>query len=158
MNSESLRIADQLRRAFTGDAWHGSSISDLLAGVTVEKACARPLRSAHSIWELVVHIDVYLQVALDATQGVQAPKLYGTEKDWPALRDDSEAAWAAAEDRMFQNAEKLSQTIEKFDDARLQATVPGRPYDFYYLFHGIVQHSLYHAGQIAMLKKALSAP
>ena len=42
-------------------------------------------------------------------------------------------------------------------DARLQDTVPGRQYDFYYLFHGIVQHSLYHGGQIAMLKKAMSA-
>ena len=157
MNSESSRIADQLRRAFTGDPWHGSPLLDLLAGVTAEKARARPLRSVHSIWELVVHIDVYLQVGFETTQGVPAPKLYGTEKDWPALRDDSEAAWAAAQDRMFQHAEKVAQAIEKFDDAKLQATVPGRPYDFYYLFHGIVQHSLYHGGQIAMLKKALSA-
>lgn len=157
MNSESLRIADQLRRAFTGDPWHGSPISDLLAGVTAEKARAGPLRSVHSIWELVVHIDIYLQVGFEATQGVPAPKLYGTEKDWPALTDNSEASWAAAQHRMFQNAEKLAQAIEKFDDGKLQATVPGRPYDFYYLFHGIVQHSLYHGGQIAMLKKALSA-
>jgi hypothetical protein len=157
MNSESLRIADQLRRAFTSDPWHGSPLLDLLAGITAEKARARPLRSVHSIWELVVHIDVYLQVALDATRGIPAPKLYGSEKDWPPLHDDSAAAWAAAEDRMFENAEKLAQTIEKLDDANLQATVPGRPYGFYYLFHGIVQHSLYHAGQIAMLKKVLSA-
>ena len=47
--------------------------------------------------------------------------------------------------------------LEKFDDAKLQAIVPGRPYDFYHLFHGIVQHSLYHGGQIAMLKKALAS-
>lgn len=157
MTFESLRIADQLRRAFTGDPWHGSPISHLLAGVTADKARARPLPSVHTIGELVVHIDVYLEVAFEATRGVPAPKLYGTEKDWPALREDSEAAWIAARDRLFRNAEKLAKAIEHFDDARLQATVPGRSYDFYYLFHGIVQHSLYHAGQIAMLKKALSA-
>jgi len=157
MNSESLRIADQLRRAFTGDPWHGSPISDLLAGVTAEEASARRLPSVHNIWELVVHIDVYLQVAFEAMQGAPAPKLYGTEKDWPALMDNSAASWAAAQHRMFQNAEKLAQAIEKLDDAKLQATVPGRHYDFYYLFHGIVQHSLYHGGQIAMLKKAFSA-
>lgn len=157
MNSESVRIADQLRRALTGDPWHGSPVVDLLSGVTAEQSRTRPLPLAHNIWELVVHIDVYLQVGFEATQGVPAPKLYGTEKDWPPLHDDSAAAWAAAQQRMFQNAEKLAQAIEKFDDARLQATVPGRPYDFYYLFHGIVQHSLYHGGQIAMLKKALSA-
>lgn len=157
MSSESPRIADQLRRAFTGDPWHGSPLLDLLAGVTAEKARARPLRSVHSIWELVVHIDVYLKVGFEATQGVPAPSLYGTERDWPALRDDSAAAWSAAQNQMFQNAERLAQAIENFDDARLQATVPGRAYDFYYLFHGIVQHSLYHGGQIAILKKALLA-
>jgi hypothetical protein len=58
---------------------------------------------------------------------------------------------------MFHNAGNLAQAIEGFDDAKLRAIVPGRQYDFYYLFHGIVQHSLYHGGQIAMLKKAISA-
>jgi DinB superfamily len=157
MNSESLRIADQLRRAFGGDAWHGPPLSDLVAGVTAEQARVRPLPSVHSIWELVVHIDVYLQVGFETTQGVPAPRLYGTEKDWPPLTDGSAAAWTAAQGQLFRNAEKLAQAIEKFEDAKLQATVPGRPYEFYYLFHGIVQHSLYHGGQIAMLKRALSA-
>ncbi len=157
MNSESHRIADQLRRAFGGDAWPGSPLSELLAGINAGEARARPLPSAHSVWELVLHIDVYLQVGFSATEGVPMPQLYGTEGDWPAVRDDSEAGWTAAHDGMFQNAERLAKAIERFDDAKLQATVPGRPYDFYYLFHGIVQHSLYHGGQIAMLKKALSA-
>jgi len=157
MNSESLRIADQLRRAFTGDPWHGSPVHDLLTGITGEKARTRPLTSVHSIWELVLHIDVYLQVSFEATEGVPMPELYGTERDWPALRDDSAAAWVAAQGRLFQNAERLAQAIERLDDAKLQETVPGRQYDFYYLFHGIVQHSLYHGGQIAILKKALAA-
>jgi hypothetical protein len=130
---------------------------DLLAGITAEKALARRVPSVHDIWELVVHIDVYLRAAFDATQGVPMPKMYGTERDWPIRQDDSAGAWASAQCQMFQNAERLAQVIERFDDAKLHNTVPGRPYDFYYLFHGIVQHSLYHAGQIAMLKKALSA-
>ncbi len=157
MSAESLRIADQLRRAFGGDAWHGPPLLDLLAGVTAEKARARPLASVHSIWELVLHIDIYLQVGFSATQGIPMPQLYGTKGDWPALHEDSEAAWTAAQDRLFHDAEKLAEAVERFDDAKLQTIVPGRSYDFYYLFHGIVQHSLYHGGQIAMLKKAVSA-
>lgn len=155
MNSESARIADQLRRAFRGDAWHGPSLLDLLAEITPEQARARPMRSVHSIWELVLHIDIYLQVGFEATKGTPMPKLYGTERDWPALTDDSAEGWFDAQDSLFQNAEKLANAIEKFDDTKLQDTVPGRSYDFYYLFHGIVQHSLYHAGQIAILKKAI---
>jgi uncharacterized damage-inducible protein DinB len=155
MNSESGRIADQLRRAFRGDAWHGPSLLDLLAEITPEQARARPVRSAHSIWELVLHIDIYLQVGLDATRGTPMPQLFGTERDWPALTADSAEAWFDAQDRLFEDAEKLAHAIEGFDEAKLTETVPGRSYDFYYLFHGIVQHSLYHAGQIAILKKAI---
>jgi hypothetical protein len=156
MNSESVRIADQLRRAFAGDAWHGPPLRDLLADVTAEQACARPLPSAHSVWELVAHIDAWVRAAFEATEGVPMPKLYGTEKDWPRVADSSAAAWTDANDHLFQSAEQLAKAIEGFADARLKDTVPGREYDFYYLFHGIVQHSLYHGGQIAMLKRALS--
>ncbi len=65
-------------------------------------------------------------------------------------------AWFDAQDRLFDNAEKLAQAIERFGDARLQEAVPGRDYVFYRLFHGVAQHSIYHGGQIAVLKKALS--
>ena len=152
MNSESARIANQLRQAFAGDPWHGSPLRDLLAGVTAEQALAHPLPLAHSIWELVLHIDLWVDVAFEATQGVPMPKHFGTEKNWPAAADASAAGWAGATDHLLQYGERLAQAIEAFADTRLQDTVPGRQYDFYYLFHGIVQHSLYHGGQIALLK------
>ena len=47
----------------------------------------------------------------------------------------------------------LGNALETFGDAGLHEKVPGRNYNFYFLFHGVVQHSLYHAGQIALLKK-----
>jgi hypothetical protein len=47
--------------------------------------------------------------------------------------------------------------VAGFPDSRLAEQVPGKTenyYNFYYMFSGIVQHELYHAGQIALLKKA----
>jgi hypothetical protein len=82
------------------------------------------------------------------------PKLYGTEKDWSTATDASAVAWTGATERLFQIGERLAEAIEDFGDERLQDVVPGRQYDYYYLFHGIIQHSLYHGGQIALLKKA----
>jgi DinB superfamily len=161
MNAESLRIADQLRRAFIRDAWHGSPLLDLLDDVSPDQARARPLAAAHSIWELVLHIDFWVQAAWNATQDVAMPKMDGAgglaKGDWPALTDTGAVAWFEAQDRLFKNAERLIEAIETFEDAKLQDTVPGREYNFYRMFHGIVQHSLYHGGQIAILKKARSA-
>ncbi len=83
-------------------------------------------------------------------------KIVGTKEDWPVVSDASPAAWNEAQQRLFEVKKQLAAAIEQFEDARLTETVPGRQYDFYYLFHGIVQHSLYHAGQIALLKKQTS--
>ncbi len=157
MDSESLRIADQLRRAFTRDAWHGSPVIDLLGGISPDQAQARPLPSVHNIQELVVHIDFWVNAALEATRGVKMPPIAGKTADWPSVSDPSAEGWFTCQDRLFHHVEELARAVERLDDAKLPQTVPGREYDFYRLFHGVVQHSLYHAGQIAMLKKAISA-
>jgi hypothetical protein len=156
MNSECLRIANQLRQAFDGDPWHGPPLRRLLNGVTPGQARARPLEAAHSVWELVLHIELYLSVALDAARGTPMPRLFETGKDWPEVAGGDEA-WTAVTERFFTKAEDLARAIEGFSDRRLQDTAPGREYDYYYLFHGVVQHSLYHGGQIAILKKAAPA-
>jgi hypothetical protein len=154
MNSESLRISSQLRHAFTGQPWHGSPLSTLLRDITAEQAGNRPLPQAHTIWELVLHIDVYVRAAFEATQGIPIPKLYSTKKDWLEVSEFTPAAWNNATEQLFLNAGQLANAIDQFTDARLQDPVPNRRYDFYCLFHGIVQHSLYHGGQIAMLARA----
>jgi len=154
MNSECLRIADQVRRAFTGEAWHGASLRELLEGITADEARAHPLPSAHSIWELILHIDIYTHAAVESTRGIPIAKFWESKGDWLA----PDGSWEAAQNQAFENAERLAQAIEGFTDARLLEIVPGRSYDFYFLFHGIIQHSLYHAGQIAILKGGLAGP
>jgi len=42
------------------------------------------------------------------------------------------------------------------DGARLEEITPGTSYSNYVLLHGVIQHDLYHAGQIALLKKTMS--
>jgi hypothetical protein len=157
VHSESLRIADQLRRALGGDAWHGTPLRGLLAGVTAEQALARPLPNGHNIWELLLHMDAWTSAASDAAMGAPMAKIFQTPQDWPVPADTSVAAWQAAVGHFFLVGERLAEAIGEFPDSRLTETVPGRKYDFYFLFHGIVQHNLYHGGQIAMLKKALGA-
>jgi uncharacterized damage-inducible protein DinB len=156
MTTECTRIADQLRRAFEGKAWHGPSLKELLTDVGAEQASARPIANAHSIWELVSHIEVWTRAAFESISGVAMPKIVGTVEDWPLPPEPTAEAWSAATKRLFATGGALASAIESFDDSRLTEIVPGRPqYGFYVLFHGVVQHSLYHAGQIALVKKAV---
>jgi DinB superfamily len=152
MNTECLRIADQLHRAFEGDAWHGPALREILSGVEEEHAASHGVAGVHSIWELVNHIETWERVALRAVSGIAMPKSMPPERDWPPI---SRGAWEAATNQLFATNAQLCHVIRNFQDARLHETVPGRSYDFYHLFHGMVQHGLYHAGQIMLLRKAI---
>jgi len=153
--SESARLADQIRRAFDGDAWHGDSVLELLKGVQAQIAAAHPIKNAHSIWELILHIAAWDGAALKRTGGTAVE--LSDEENFPPVKGTSEAAWQKAIEDAKHTHNELVKAVAAFPDARLQEQVAGKAesyYNFFYLFSGIVQHELYHAGQIALLKKA----
>jgi uncharacterized damage-inducible protein DinB len=151
---EVERIADQLRRAHEGGAWHGPSVRELLAGVTAEQAAARPFEGAHSIRELVEHMEAWERAILRRLGG-DAARIYKTEEDWTTARDEGEDAWQRAQQKLADTDAALREAVLRLDDARLDEPILADMSSRYISLHGAVQHTLYHAGQIALLKKAL---
>lgn len=151
--TETKFIADQLHKAFEGDAWHGPSVRDVLDGVSAEQAVAKPIAGSHSIWELALHIAAWVEHSRHAVDGKPLPLELDTPEDWPRVSGTDPAAWKQTLNQVFESGKALVKAIEKFPLERLTDTVPGRSYDFHQLFHGIVDHTIYHAGQIALLKK-----
>ena len=74
------RIADQLKRAYAGPAWHGPSLSELLKEVDAQRAAAHPLPGTHSIWELVLHIAAW-DTAVSRRLARDRAEIYKTELD-----------------------------------------------------------------------------
>lgn len=151
--TETKFIAEQLRKAFEGDAWHGPSVREALDGVTAEQAAAKPIPEAHSIWELALHIAAWVEHSRHAIDGKPLPLQLDTPEDWPRVAGTDPAAWKQSYNQVFESGKALVKAIEKVPAECLTDTVPGRSYDFHQLFHGIVQHTIYHAGQVALLKK-----
>jgi hypothetical protein len=150
--SEIERLTDQLKRAFEGDAWHGPSVREVLEGVTPEIAARRVIPEAHTIWEIVLHIGVWETFVRRRLEGETIKGPTGKE-DWPEVHDTKLAAWQKTVDELVQGHLALRQALSKFPDAKLDETVPGTNFPYYVPFHGVVQHDLYHAGQISLLKK-----
>jgi len=150
--TEVERIADQLQRAFDGDAWHGPSLIALLEDVTASQAAARTVSNAHSIWELVSHIAAWERAGLRRLGGDRAE--LSDDENFPSTVHASEQAWVQTKEALKSGHDELHQAVIALDDSRLeQPIVPGLS-TIYVTLHGIVQHTLYHAGQIAILKKA----
>jgi uncharacterized damage-inducible protein DinB len=151
--SETKRINSQLRRALEGEAWHGPSLREVLEGVTAEQAARHPIAGAHSIWEIVLHIAAWQRVASDRISDWKAVSVPDDE-DWPPVADKSDASWSAALEEMRKTNSDLREKIKTLADQDLERIIDGAKYSAYFLLHGVVQHDLYHAGQIALLKKA----
>lgn len=150
--TEGTRIADQLRRALEGDAWHGPALLELLEDVGAATAAARPIADAHSIWELVLHVAAWDGAAIRRLSGKKA-QLKG-KQNFPPVPKPTAEAWKEAVEKAKRTHDDLVATVAGLSDKRLRDRCPGKKYDFYHLLHGVAQHELYHAGQIAILKKA----
>jgi uncharacterized damage-inducible protein DinB len=160
--SEISRIIDALEREYDGDPWHGSPLVTILEGVSASQASANPIANAHSIWELILHVTAWKNEVRRRLSG--APAGEPQEGDWPEVGEPSEERWHAALERLRRAHRDLLADIQSVPEARLLTPTndprdrkTGAGVSYYVLLHGAVQHDVYHAGQIALLKKGLAA-
>ena len=151
---EVTRLEDQLRAAFEGPAWHGPAILELLRDVTPAEAAARPIPDAHTIWELVLHLGSTYDLVLRRMRGDGRPLT--PAEDWPPMLKPTDANWQEAVAALRGRSEALRAAVLRFEPARLDAPLVAEPpYTAHVQFIGLTQHDLYHAGQIALLKRAV---
>ena len=134
--------------------WHGPALADLIADVTAEQAAQRAIPGAHTIWELVLHVSSWTEIARERLVG-SAKADPTPDEDWPPVRDTSAEAWRAAVERLKEAHRELAADVAKLGDSDLIGRVPGKDHSVLVMFHGIIEHDAYHGGQIAILKKAL---
>ena len=151
--SEINRILDQMDRAYSGEAWHGPDVKQLLEGLSADDAAKHPVPGAHSIWELVNHMAAWNSIVQRKSQG-EVPEVT-TEIDWPPVWEASEIAWKRALENLAESRTRLRNYVKTLRDDQLDGPILRENYSRYVLLHGLIQHDLYHAGQIAILKKAL---
>jgi uncharacterized damage-inducible protein DinB len=150
---EINRIIDQMDRGFSGEAWHGPALMHLLDGISAEDASKHSVAGAHSIWELVSHIAAWNTIVQQKSKGESNEVT--AEMDWPPVWEASEVAWKRSLDNLAESRTRLRNYVKTMRDDQLDEPVLHENCSQYVLLHGLVQHDLYHAGQIAILKKAL---
>jgi len=148
---EIQTIIDELKIIHDGDPWHGPSMKEVLSGVSAEQAAAKPLANAHSIWELTLHVAAWEGVMVRRLAGLQMNE--PEEGDFPAVTDSGEEAWRRTLNRLDEVHQRLIEAVATLTDERLSEIVPGKDYTVEYMARGLMRHHVYHAGQIALLKK-----
>jgi uncharacterized damage-inducible protein DinB len=161
--SEITRLLDQIRRAFDGEPWSGPSLLSTLDGLTAAQAAQRPVATAHSIWEITRHAGVWAEVARRRLIEEKLVQVSDAE-DWPPQPENpAEADWQAVLEDLRNAHEQLLAAASNVPDEVLDRPINtvvdalvGYGSSIYVTLHGVAQHYLYHAGQIALLRKAIS--
>jgi uncharacterized damage-inducible protein DinB len=151
------RLLEMLDRIHDGDAWHGPSVMSIVRSVPEARAEEQPVPRAHTIGEIARHIIGWRDEVRERLAG-KTPSLPGCG-DWPALSD---GGWAATLAELDRSHRQLREAIAALPAERWDAQVGpsreaglGTGVSYAVMLHGVIQHDVYHAGQMALLTKAL---
>ncbi len=153
--NEIERITAQVVSGYRDGAWPCVSVRELLRSLSPAEAAAHPVASAHSAWEIALHLGVWRDVIRRRLGGEAID--YQHDEDWPQPAEPTEANWQALLEELDRGHRELVETVRRLSLSKLDETVPGKPFNVYFMLHGVAQHDLYHGGQVMLLRKALRA-
>ena len=147
---QTQRIAEAYRAATVKGAWYGPSLGELIAQIPAGLATTAPVPGSHSIAELLQHLLLWNERIRNTSESSPLPP-WVPEKDWA----EPPIPWNELVARWSQSRELLEEKIRNFPVEDLVKQVPGRNYPYETMFRGIVEHTIYHSGQIAMVLSML---
>lgn len=143
-----------MNNIFDGSAWHGPSVMEIIEKIDAKDAF-RESAHIHKICELVQHIVIWRKFAVRRLEG--DVKFEVTQQEnWKDLRQEDQVTWESIKTSLIDSQEALIKALSGTNDDRLNDIVENKAYDYYTLIHGVMQHDLYHLGEIALLAREVS--
>jgi len=148
-------ITRMIEEIYDGNPWHGESICTKLRDVDYKVAMERPIAGVHTIYELVGHMISWRNYVVRKMMGDSAYKIeLNSEKDWDQKSEHPPSSWDILKENLKKNQKLIMEELATKDTAWLNTRVPGtEDLSFERLMHGIIQHDIYHLGQIGLVKK-----
>ena len=155
MNTEILRIAEQLKEAYEGAPWFGKNTKALLQEAETVNVFEKPA-GQHNLLELLWHILTWREFTLTRMRpDPEKNSAYFEQHDWRWLDHSKKFLWDTGLKKFGELHNELVEVLQQQQDSLLIERVPERDYNFRNLLYGIVQHDIYHLGQIAYITKLL---
>ena len=155
MRSEIGRIVSLLQQAYDGAPYYGPSMCAVLQDVDSVTAARRSARGRHTLWDIVAHMAAELRYAVSLIDGTAGPWIDG-KTTWPPVGEVSDAGWALTLDELQRAHQSLLEAVSGLNDSDLERRSDRVGTSFYALLHGVIQHNVYHAGQIRLLARQMT--
>jgi len=161
MKSEVQQLLAIIDQAYNRTSWHGTNLRGSIRRVSASQAAWRPAPRRHNIWETVVHTAYWKYAVARRFTGGDRGSFPLKGSNWFSRPIDrahaTEEAWredVALLDRMH---DTLRAAVMRLSPRDLARTPAGKKVSNFALLSGAAAHDLYHAGQIQLLKRLMSA-
>ena len=155
MNKEIQSITKRIANVISGTPWFGESLLSLLQDIDPSKTNMKPAGAAHSMTALLWHMNTWASFIADRIEKKPFDPDALARDDWRTLQPRTHT-WEKGLIRFEKIHQKIIRQLQKInDDQWLQEKVEGRNYDFAFLLNGLIEHDIYHTGQIVLLNKIL---
>lgn len=152
--NENRSLRDEIGRSLVGGAWHGPAVLEALASFTAAEAAARPIPSAHTAWELALHVLAWIE---EVTRRVQGSAPADPQRgDWPDAASVDERSWERVQEEIGDARRRLDEVLAGLPAAALNELVGDKGYTHDQMLHGLAQHNAYHCGQLVLLRRAIT--
>ncbi|HEX4957680.1 MAG TPA: DinB family protein [Lacibacter sp.] len=153
-NKEVQSIISNLERVLNGQPWYGEAVMPMLRKIHPAVVYINP-RNSHAAIEIVYHMIAWMRFTVDAVNGTITEGNVGEiPMNWRGI-DPKVHTWNAALEELEQTHKELVSLLHTKDDSLLNQKLPNRDYNYRFLLNGVIQHNIYHLGQIAFLKNLL---
>jgi uncharacterized damage-inducible protein DinB len=154
MKNEVQSIITNLERVLNGQPWYGEAVMPMLRKIHPAVVFINP-KNSHAAIEILYHMINWAQFTLNRLQRRQEEELVDSEEsDWRNI-DARIHTWEKGLAEFEQIHKQIVAELQTKDDSFLKEMVDSRDYNFRFLLNGLIQHNIYHLGQIAFLKNLL---
>ena len=157
MNKQTLSIIKSFEDTLIGQPWFGRAVYEILCEADESKVNTKPKGTEHSMIDLLWHMNTWAEFALGSLENRSAEEMKSIEaNDWREI-DPKTHTWKKGLEQLKATHNKIVDILkQKTDDNFLGDIVPLRKFNFRYMLNGLIQHNIYHLGQVAYLKKMLA--
>jgi uncharacterized damage-inducible protein DinB len=156
MNKEIKSLISSFKNVLSNEPWYGKSVYTILEEAGTGDVYYKPDQTSHSMIEILFHMNTWAEYALSIIKHEEPDKSKAIEAlDWRTI-NPAEHNWEKGFAQFKSVNEKIIELLNTKDDLFLGQNLQDKNYNFRFLLNGLIQHHIYHAGQIAYIKKWLS--
>ncbi|HMU45585.1 MAG TPA: DinB family protein [Chitinophagaceae bacterium] len=152
MSKEIQSIVKTFQNTLSGQPWFGRAVYELLSEVNPADVFEKTGDKGHSLIELLYHMITWAEFTLSRLEKQEKNAADFESLDWRKI-NPSVHSWEKGIKEFKDIHQKIIAILETKNDDFLKEMVDDRKYNYRFLLNGLIQHNIYHLGQIAYINK-----